>query len=150
ADVLPDAVPAVEHATRVNGSAQATLVRVGGTVYEEPAVLAADSAFFDVFSYRFLAGSPDAALHAPDEAVLSEALARKYFGAADPLGRVLLVGKERTPYRVAGVVEAPPGPSHLAADLWLPLVPAEPVPGWTNVTYYNYVRLRPGATRADL
>src|SRR5690606_7486249 len=44
----------------------------------------------------------------------------------------------------------PPSRSHLAADLWLPLVPEEPIPGWTNVTNYNYVRLRPGATRADL
>ncbi|HLT46510.1 MAG TPA: ABC transporter permease [Rubricoccaceae bacterium] len=150
ADVLPQAVPAVERVTRVNGSAQATLVRVGDRLYEEPGVLSVDSAFFGVFSYRFLAGRRETAMHAPDEAVLSEALARKYFGTEDPLGRVLLVGKERTPYRVTGVVATPPSRSHLAADLWLPLVPEEPIPGWTNVTNYNYVRLRPGATRADL
>ena len=149
-DVLPQETPAVDQATRFRRGSTATPVVVGEQVYEESHYLYADSTFFRMFSYRFMAGSPETALQAPDEIILSDRLAQKYFGDASAIGRVVLVGKDKEAYRVGGVVETPPGKTHLVADFWLPLVLQDPNPRWTNVTYYNYVKLRPDATQADL
>lgn len=150
ADFLMETVPIVEQATRVRGSGSATRVQVGERRYEEADMLVADSAFFDVFGYAFLHGRPDDVLRAPDEVVLREDLAQTYFGDADPMGQTLLIGTDRTPHRVTGVVAAPTGPSHLDGALWLPLDRAEPSTNWSSAGTYTYVRLRPGASQTDL
>ena len=149
-DVLPREAPIVEQATRLRGGSQPLPVVVDAQVFEEPNYLFVDSTFFPMFSYRFLAGDPETVMYRPDEVVLSEDLAAKYFGDAPALGRTLLVGKDKKAYHVSAVVEAPPGKTHLPADLWLPLKLEEPDAYWTNVAYYNYVKLREGGTRADL
>ena len=149
-DVLPEETTAIEAATRLSGSQRPTPMLVGDTRYEEPDVLWADTSFFRVFAYPFVAGSAEAALRAPDGLVLTATTAARFFGDAPAMGQVVLVGKERTPHRVTGVVEALPGTTHLAAALWLPLEREEPATAWTNVEYYNYVKLRPDATPADL
>ena len=149
-DVLPEETTAIESATRLSGSRRPTPVLVGDTRYEEPDVLWADTAFFRVFAYPFVAGSAEAALRAPDGLVLTEQTAARFFGDVPAMGQMVLVGKEQVPHRVTGVVAPPPGPSHLGASLWLPLVREAPATAWTNVEYYNYVKLRAGATQADL
>ena len=149
-DVLPEETTAIESATRLSGSRRPTPVLVGDTRYEEPDVLWADTAFFRVFAYPFIAGSAEAALRAPDGLVLTEQAAARFFGDVPAMGQMVLVGKEQVPHRVTGVVAPPPGPSHLGASLWLPLVREAPATAWTNVEYYNYVKLRAGATQADL
>ncbi|HMB93503.1 MAG TPA: ABC transporter permease, partial [Rhodothermales bacterium] len=149
-DVLPQETPIIEEAARLQRGGSALPIFVDEQRYEEPNYLYGDSAFFQMFSYRFLAGDPETALHASDEIILSDRLAQKYFGDESAIGRVLLVGKEQEAHRVSAVVEMPPGKTHFAADFWLPLVPQDPYTNWTNVSYYNYVKLRPDATQADL
>lgn len=149
-EVLPQETPILEETARLQRGGNALPVVVGEQVYEEPNYLYGDSTFFQVFAYRFLAGDPETALHAPDEIILSEPLAEKYFGDESAIGQVLLVGKEQEAYRVSGVVEVPAGKTHFVADFWLPLVPQDPNTNWTNASYYNYVKLRPDATQADL
>jgi putative ABC transport system permease protein len=48
-----------------------------------------DPAIFKVFDYRFIYGSPDSALDDPRSIVLSETLAKKYFGEQNPVGKTL-------------------------------------------------------------
>lgn len=151
-DVLRAEAPVIERATRFDGG-NPVRVAIGERVFEESEYLNVDTAFFGVFSYTFVAGSRSSALDAPDEVVLTDRLAEKYFGsdgASDAIGRVIHVGSDETAYRVAGVVKTPRGKSHLAADLWLPLEHDEAPTYWTNVAYYNYVKLVDGASRADL
>lgn len=150
-EYLPQAVPEIELVTRFDRGFRPTPIVVDDQVFEEPHFFFADTAFFRMFSYRFLHGNAETALQAPDEAVLSDRLAEKLFGSASAApGRTVLVGKEKRMYRVSGVVETPSNKSHLAADLWMPLERAEPQTYWTNVQYYNYVKLRPGGTAADV
>jgi putative ABC transport system permease protein len=149
-DVLPQEAPIVDQATRLRGGSQPLAVTIGERTYEEPDYLFVDSAFFQVFSYRFGAGTPGMAMAGPDAVVLSETLAETYFGDAPAVGQTVRIGKEQKTYRVSGVVETPSGRSHLAAELWLPLELNESDARWTNVSYYNYVKLHEGATQADL
>lgn len=150
-DYLPAAAPLIEYATRFDRGFQSTTVDVDGRVFELDHFFYVDSSFFDVFSYDFAAGDRRTAMLGPNEAVMTEALARMYFGSTGAaIGRTILVGKDREAYRVTSVVADPPTPTHLETDLWLPLPAAEPTTGWTNISLYNYVRLQEGGTRADV
>jgi putative ABC transport system permease protein len=73
----------------------------------------ADPSFFEIFSWPFLYGLPDAALRQPASIVLSESAARRLFGdPAQALGKELLL-YGRTPLTVTGVYGALPGFSHM-------------------------------------
>jgi putative ABC transport system permease protein len=52
----------------------------------------ADATFFQVFSYQFLYGNPLTALKEPNSVVLSEEVAQKLFGKANPLNKTLRIG----------------------------------------------------------
>ena len=150
-DFLPQVSPEVELTTRFDRGFHATNVIVEERTYEESRYFFVDTTYFRMFSYRFLAGDPKMALQAPDEAVLSDRLAEKYFGSAPAaMGQTILIGKEKEPFTIAGVVETPRTRTHMVSDLWLPLELEESQSYWTNMQYYNYVKLRPGATAGDL
>lgn len=48
-----------------------------------------DPTVFEVFTFEFAIGDPKTALAQPNNVVLTERTARKYFGDADPIGQVL-------------------------------------------------------------
>ncbi len=149
-DFLPQECPDVELGTRFDKGFRETVVRVGETEYLEPHYYFVDTNFFELFSYHFLKGNPEKVLRSPDEVVISETLAKKYFGEESPLGQTLEIGKEKKPFRVSGVVEKM-GRTHLTADIWMPMEKEEIDKGhWTNIYYYNYVRMREGSGRAEL
>lgn len=111
-----------------------------------------DPSFFHVFSYQTLAGHiPEKGLE-PGQAVISESHARKLFGREDPLGKTVLVEKGMTPYKIVGVLREDFGKSHIQPALLLPRTPSpeETSANWASCSYYNYVKLKKGATIDNL
>ena len=84
--------------------------------YNEDELLRTDSTVFQVFTYPFLAGNPTTALNEPNRIVLTERLARKYFGEQEALGKTLWLGEAKKPYLVTGVMADLPDNSHLKFD----------------------------------
>lgn len=79
----------------------------------------ADSNFFKVLPFPFVAGDPATALQNPFSVVVTEELARKYFGSADSaLGKPLTY--IASTFLVTGVISHP-RPSHLQIDAVFPL-----------------------------
>ena len=72
----------------------------------------ADSNFFTLFSFPLLKGSPGSALKDPNSLVLSESMARKYFGSEDPMGKTLTVNAEHD-FIITGVMQDMPHNSHI-------------------------------------
>jgi putative ABC transport system permease protein len=75
----------------------------------------ADPFFLDMFSIKLAKGNPKTALDAPDKLLLSESMARKYFGKEDPVGKRLMLrdpNYTRT-LEVSGVFKEFPSNSHL-------------------------------------
>ncbi len=64
--------------------------------------IAADTCFFDVFSYLFLEGNKNTALNQPYSIVLSETVARKLFDNANVVGKSVILEK-KYPLTVTGV-----------------------------------------------
>lgn len=112
-----------------------------------------DPSFFEVFSFPLAAGDPQAVLTTPDALVLTASTAERFFGTADPIGEVLAFEDGRT-FTVAGVLDVPPGPSHLTFDVLgsMQAVAAWPddramLDDWHNFySYYTYLIVRDEAT----
>jgi putative ABC transport system permease protein len=57
-----------------------------------------------MFSFPLVKGDPKTALSAPDRIVITESLARKYFGTADPIGKTIKVDNKSL-FTVSGVLK---------------------------------------------
>src|SRR5690606_6660157 len=59
--------------------------------FDEREVFSADSTFFDVFTFPLVRGDAATALAVPGGVLLTQSAAARYFGAEDPVGKVLVV-----------------------------------------------------------
>lgn len=85
---------------------------------------AAEANFFEVFSYKFLAGDRVTCLQQPMTMVLTEKTANRYFGTTEALGKSLSVKKwdgTWDEYLVTGVLADLPLKSHLKFDMLISL-----------------------------
>lgn len=79
--------------------------------FQQDGLLFADSATFDIFSWRMLAGNPKKALETPYSIVLTKSTAQKYFGNENPVGQTLRA-EGQFALNVTGVMEDVPANSH--------------------------------------
>ncbi len=114
APVFVRAFPEIEAAVRMTDDDK--IVRYGSKFITEPHFMFADSSFFRVFNASFLAGNPREALNGPYKVVVTESTAKKYFGAANPVGKILLVGSDSTAYQVTGLMADYPPNSQIRFD----------------------------------
>lgn len=148
ADVIRE-FPGLETFTRFQKNDEG-LIRVHNEDYRE-VVYHADSSFFDVFSYTLVKGDAAGVLKEPNSAVLTTSLAIKYFGTDKVIGEIIEVGKERTPYRITGLVADSNKPTHLKANIWLSLnLPTDRKYYWTSASVYNYLLLSPQTSSEQL
>jgi putative ABC transport system permease protein len=131
----------------------------GGEVEAVEQIMWVDPDFFAVLGYPFLRGDPATALSEPESVVLTRALALKYFGTIDCLGRTLEIDRLHA-VRVTGVAEDPPSNASETFTVllsgktaWGALAreDAAPVaPGELTLFGETFVRLRPGVDPAAL
>ncbi|GAB3316574.1 ABC transporter permease [Larkinella ripae] len=75
---------------------------------EENGVVAfAGSEYFRLFDYEWVSGDPATALNRPGTVVISDEMAQKYFGDAEPVGQSIRVNNKMD-FLVTGVVQNPP------------------------------------------
>ncbi|MCI0616887.1 ABC transporter permease, partial [bacterium] len=81
-------------------------------------LLFSDPAILQVFSFPLLAGDPAKALQSSGGLVISRAMAQKYFGSEDPLGKQisLRLSEQELPFFVSGVAENIPENSSIKFD----------------------------------
>ena len=114
APVMKKNFPEVQEAIRMDK--YATVVRYGDKLLNEQNFFYADSGFFRVFSFPLLKGNPSTALNAPNQIVITETTAKRYFGKEDPMGKMLSLDTDNKPYRVTGVVADCPTNSQIKFD----------------------------------
>ncbi len=115
--------PEIEAAVRLAPPFGTWIVAVSGNApgssedkrFLEKGFYLADSTLFDVFTLPFIEGSPKGALNRPFTVVLTESMARKYFGSGSPIGKILTVNN-LTQYEITGVIKDMPHNSHFHAD----------------------------------
>jgi len=126
-------------------------VKSEGKTFHNDNLGTADPGFFQMFSFPFIQGDPKTALEDRYSIVITESMAKKYFGEADPMGKVVTLGHD---YTVTGVIEDVPSNSHLHFDCIFPIINMsvywhEDFESWRRVRFYTYVQLRKNSSPGE-
>ena len=157
--LMKEQLPEVTAMTRI--SPQWKTMTVGDRQFSET-VLVVDPNFFDVIRLPLVTGDPALVFSEPESIVLSQRVAKKYFGEASPLGRVVTISgrslsgltPESHSLTVTGVLRDLPENTHLAADVLLPnsskadQIPQLEKENWWNYNLFGYVQFAPN-TKPD-
>lgn len=115
-----------------------------------------EPSFLKIFSFTFLQGDPIHALDDASSIIITESLAKKYFGSADPMGKTLAADGGRLNFKVTGVLKDIPDNSHIKFDFlvsWYFVRSAPPLDdagAWIWPEFFTYVRLAPGTSAVEL
>ncbi|KPK88209.1 MAG: hypothetical protein AMS27_00185 [Bacteroides sp. SM23_62_1] len=112
--VMFQEMPEIKAITRLFQGQGETAITYGEKTFNESRFMLADSNFFDFFSIRLLNGDPKTILRNPQELILTETTAKKYFGDDDPVGKTLTATFGEL--QVVGVCEDVPENSHFHFD----------------------------------
>ncbi|HMJ71101.1 MAG TPA: ABC transporter permease [Cyclobacteriaceae bacterium] len=114
---LPHHIPAIKSACRVfYGSAKVSYQ--DKTFFEQRSCIV-DSSFFNFFGFKLLVGDAQRLLRTPNEVVITESMARKYFGSVEEaMNKVILMDND--PMNVSGISADPPLNSHIQFDFLVP------------------------------
>ncbi len=121
-------------------------VRYEEKVFIEENFYYVDSTFFNVFTAPAIYGNPKDMLSRPNTVVLTEEIARKYFGNEDPVGKLVQVGQDEVNFEVTGVVKGFPESSHFHFNMLgsMTSIYLATWDQWLGNNSYTYIRLRKG------
>jgi putative ABC transport system permease protein len=147
--------PEVESFVKMRGAS--SLLAKDDVFFEDGFVFFATKDFFEVFGYPLTKGVAATALVGPNKIVISESLAKKYFGNEDPMGKTLR-SEGRVDYEVTGVFKDLPATSHMKVNALLSMVtfakqigrPDDSFTEWTWDGWLTYIKLKDGADAAAL
>jgi putative ABC transport system permease protein len=126
-------------------------VRYEDKLFNEKAVLFADSTFFNMFSFPFVEGNPATALSAPNSVVIDETTARKFFGNESAIGKSVSVDN-RYAMQVTGVVADVPSYSSIKFH-WLgsySTLPRSRTESFDSANDFTYLLLKKGSSLPSL
>ncbi|MDW3195643.1 MAG: ABC transporter permease [Cytophagales bacterium] len=119
---------------------------VGGAFFVEPE-------FFQMFHYPLLKGNPEAIFEQPNEMILTESYAKRYFGTTEILGKTvdMLAFKAK----VVGIIPDSPPNTHLKVNILVSYETAENAylasreSPWNMNDTYTYFQLKDASMVAD-
>ena len=133
---LPNDVPEIETLIRFQNQ-ERKYIRIEDEKFRPKHAYVTDPEVFQVFAFPLIAGNPQTALVQPRSVVLTETMARRYFGSTDVLGEDLYVsgglGTEELLYKVTGVMVDVPSNTHLPVEMLLSYRDQDERAGWAYV-----------------
>jgi putative ABC transport system permease protein len=120
--------------------------------FNEEKIYVADPSFMTMFSFPLAEGNAEHALKERGGLVITEKVARKYFGPGPALGKELKLNRDGS-FKVTGVLKDLPENSHLQFDILVSFAEFDEKWGYDNwgwPEFYTYVLLAPGADPAQL
>jgi len=150
AEAIKAQIPDIKDIVRITGH-RSDLLQVDDRMFEEKRIIFADSNFLQFFSFPLVEGDPATALQMPEGIVITQSMAKKYFGNEKALGKTILKNHKDI-FTVTGVLADVPENSHLQFDFIQPMAflarferdLKENI--WDNFNFYTYIELTPGAT----
>ena len=144
APTIMEEFPEVESATRFSRTHN-ILIGVGEESYLESTVYPTDHETFDIFTFDYVSGNPEMFLQEKYSAVISESIAKKYFGDQDPLGKTIRYRNEYE-FTIGGIIKNMPKNSHFTMEIILDYVSVMEVDNreldrWNNNSFYTYFLL---------
>lgn len=122
--------------------------------FEEKTGFFTDAAAIDLFNIPFISGNAQTALTEANSIVITEKLAKKYFGNDDALGKIIHDDLNKVPFKVTGVIQSFSFPTHLQFDYLLSMhtiqryIDQQQLDNKTWSAVYTYVQLNEKTTKA--
>ena len=117
------------------------------TFFTEKNLLAVDSNFLQLFGFKILEGDAVTALMKPGSVVITEDVAKKYFGDEKAIGKTLSMREDRQPFTVTAVLKNIPSSSSIQFDFLTPVADFPVVKrfswSWVWRLMVCYVKLKP-------
>ena len=130
------------------------VVYVGSDSYSDE-ISFADPEILDIFNFEILSGDAHAALEGNATIILNESLAHKYFGSADPIGKVLTLDNRylRRDYQVLAVMQDLPANTHLDIQAMIKIDENDYIgqngswmfSDWNSSNNHTYIKLNQGS-----
>jgi len=150
---LKDEMHEITSTVRVS-KPQTSLFQIGDEVFQENNILYADDNFLNFFSFTLIRGIAETALKNPNDLLLTEATALKYFGTVDAIGQVVKKDNQDN-LTVTGVLANIPSNSHLQFDMILPMSHMAQTNrdliqnSWDGFNFYGYVQVDKAGNSAE-
>ena len=143
APTLRSDYPEVLDATRLLQYGSPKIV-VGDKTFKDANFAYVDSNFFNVFTLPLIKGDAKTALVEPYNVVITQAISEKYFGKADPIGKILNFKDAHQLYKITGVIKEVPVNSHFHFDIFgsMASVPDARNNSWLSGSYFTYLVLQ--------
>ncbi|MBX2962643.1 MAG: ABC transporter permease [Cyclobacteriaceae bacterium] len=140
---MKEEIPGITDYTRIWPASNTVVFAFEDKSFSEKKVFYVDSNFFSFFSFELLEGDASTMLIEPNSVVITEDLAKKYFGAETPLNKLLTIGSDKKSFKVTGVTKSAPLNSHFQFNALLSFstVDNQIYKGWTGNSMYTYVKL---------
>ncbi|WAC14099.1 ABC transporter permease [Dyadobacter pollutisoli] len=153
-------LPEVASAVRIGYYPSGTFRANGKTFTERGNLAYADGNFLEIFSgFQVLYGNEKQPFGSPNSVVLTEKLARKFFGTADAIGKIITDVESNVSFTVSAVLADAPDNSSLRNNMYVNmevLRNADPAKGgkklmdenWDDYSFSTYVKLGPNVDPA--
>ncbi|WP_057938918.1 ABC transporter permease [Algoriphagus resistens] len=114
--------------------------------------------FFDIFNFPLVRGNMNTALSEPNTAIVTERIARKYFGEQNPIGQVITYDNF-LPFTITGVLKDLPGNTDIKPEIFVSYISLKDFNSWLasddawgGITggMYCYTKLRPGVSPTEV
>jgi len=151
-------LPEVKDYVRTVGNYDYSLYKYKDKVFGDENVIYADPSFFTVFDFNLIKGNPGKPFIDDHSVVITQTTARKFFGDADPIGKVIAADNKEN-FTVSGVINDFPKNSSLRYDMITPIskhfkmMLAQKNDMTNNFSFFNYqtyLLTKPGADSKKL
>ncbi len=149
ADAAKQKIPGIEKATKfLTANRDNPVLNINNEFYKEKNAVFVDSNWFSFFHYDYVEGNANAFNQNPNSIILTESLAKKYYGKKEAVGRTIII--DSINYKVQAVIKDNPSNSSFQFNIFFPLqthLPdAEAIKNessWNSFTWITFVQLNP-------
>lgn len=117
------------------------LIKKENESFYESSLLFADNSFFKVFSFEINKGNKVKPIENINSVVISEKMAKKFFGDKDPIGQFLKIGRNQSDYKVTAVVDDATKNSSIKYDFIVSFEIMEKRSYWGMFNYRTFIQL---------
>jgi len=114
--LLQAAFPDIKEITRLYPTGT-TALRYQDKLFNEKKAFYADEYLFDFFSVPVIKGDPHRGLREPYSVMITDAIAKKYFGDADPMNKTIMLNNNKHEFKVTGIFQPFPANSQLHPEI---------------------------------
>jgi putative ABC transport system permease protein len=150
---LKDEYPEVVNFTRFQGVDRWNF-QYGDKRFDDISLSFVDPSFFEIFSFSFVRGDVKTAFSDRYNLIITEKMAKKFFGDEDPMDKVIKIWT--LDFKVAGIIKNVPETSHMRFDCIFPIINMAEFwdidfKSWKGrMWFYTYIQLQENSNWKEL